>query len=193
MSGERDQMSTMQQLPLPIHSQKSMAFEGLLAWAKAIVSQADRVANAQEQFKNKMAGFSRREPGVVFSAEPIRNAGHVFKVERHLFCNTAGNFFDHRRWLKRLGGFDESVFAEMDLFERDVRAMRNLNEHAIEYFEGKGQRPEDWMFRTDDFNSDPTGTVNTLIGGRLDWIKLREATARLLESLPAMFSTSTRH
>jgi hypothetical protein len=176
----------MQQLPLPVLSQKFMAFEGLLAWAKAIVRQADRVSNAQEQLKNIIAESSHREPGVVFSAEPIRNAGHVFKVERHLFCNAAGNFLDHRRWLKRLGGFDESVFAEMDLFERDVKAMRNLNEHAIEYFEGKGQRPEDWMFRSEDFDSDPTGTVNSLIGGRLDWIKLREATARLLESLPTM-------
>jgi hypothetical protein len=70
--------------------------------------------------------------------------------------------------------------------------MRNLNEHAIEYFEGRGQRPKDWMFNSDDFNSDPTGTINTLIGGRVDWVKLNEAAQRLLESLPTMLPMPPR-
>ena len=182
----------MQQPPLPILDQKFMAFEGLLAWAKAIVRQAGRVSEAQDLLKNISREFARREPRGIFSAEPIRDAGHVFKAERHLFCNAAGNFFDHRRWLRKLGGFDEGVFAEIDSFERDVKAMRDLNEHAIEYFEGKGKRPKDWIFNGDDFNSDPTGTINTLIGGRLDWVKLSEAAARLLESLPTMLPTPSK-
>ncbi len=186
-----DRMPTMQQTPLPILNQKFIAFEGLLAWAKAIVQQADRVSEAQDRLKNMLKEFPL-EPRVVFNAEPIRDAGHVFKVERHLFCIAAGQFFDHRRWLRRLGGFDESFFAEIDLFEPDVKAMRDLNEHAIEYFEGKGQRPKDWMFNGDDFNSDPTGTINTLVGGRLDWVKLNQATGRLLESLPTMLPRSSR-
>lgn len=183
-------MNTPQNTAIPELNQRFMAFEGLLAWAKGIVRQADRVSRAQDRTKETIKQFPR-EPGI-YNAETIRDAGHDFKVERHLFCVAASQFFDHRRWLGRLGGFDEGVLTAIDLFEPDVRAMRNLNEHAIEYFEGRGQRPKDWMFNSDDFNSDPTGTINTLIGGRVDWVKLNEAAQRLLESLPTMLPMPPR-
>jgi hypothetical protein len=178
----------IEQTALPLLDQKFMAFGGLIAWGKAIVRQAGRVSEAQDCLKNIFREVPH-EPGVVFNAEPIRDAGHVFKVERHLFCNAADQFFEHRRWLSRLGDFDEGVFAEIDPFEPNVNAMRDLNEHAIEYFEGRGRRPKDWMFNGDDFRSDPTGTINTLIGGRLDWVKLSQAADRLLKSLPSILPT----
>jgi hypothetical protein len=160
-------MSKMQQTALPLLDQKFMAFEDLLAWTKAIVRQAGRVSEAQDRLKNIFREIPY-EPGAPIDEEPIRDVGHVFKVERHLFCNASDQFFEHRRWLGRLGDFDEGIFAEIDIFEPNVSAMRDLNEHAIEYFEGRGRRPKDWTFIGDDFNSDPTGTINTLIGGRLD-------------------------
>jgi hypothetical protein len=184
-------MRKMQQTALPLLDQKFMAFEGLLAWAKAIVRQAGRVSEAQDRLKNIFREIPY-EPRVAFNAEPIREVGHVFKVERHLFCNASDQFFEHRRWLGRLGDFDEGIFAEIDIFEPNVNAMRDLNEHAIEYFEGRGRRPKDWMFSGDDFNSDPTGTINTLIGGRLDWVKLSQAADRLLKSLPSMLPIPSR-
>jgi len=63
---------------------------------------------AQDRIKETIKQFPR-EPGI-YNAETIRDAGHDFKVERHLFCVAAGQFFDHRRWLGRLGGFEEGVF-----------------------------------------------------------------------------------
>ena len=36
------------------------------------------------------------------------------------------------------------------------------------------------------FNSDPTGTSETRIGGRLDWVKLQEAVSKLVPQVPDM-------
>jgi hypothetical protein len=128
-------MTWRKKTAIPKLNQKLTAFEGMLPWAKGIVRQADRVSHARVLMRNLLSQFPR-ESGIIYSAEPIRDVGHLFKVERHLFCNAAGQFVDHRRWLGRIGDFDENVFAEIDLFEPDVKAMRNLNEHAIEYLEG---------------------------------------------------------
>ena len=73
-------MSAMQQNALPPRDQKFMAFEGLVAWAKAIVRQAGRVSEAQDRLKNIFREIPY-ESGVAFNTEPIREAGHVFKVE----------------------------------------------------------------------------------------------------------------
>jgi hypothetical protein len=59
--------------------------------------------------------------------------------------------------------------------------MRDMNEHAIEYFKGKGQRPQDWIYADPGkFQADASSTIGTKIGGRLDWVELGAAAERPL-------------
>jgi len=67
---------------------------------------------------------------------------------------------------------------------KDIKELRDANEHVIEYFIAKGRYPETWFFQTPEGKSDASATVGTKIGLRLDWNKLREAVTKLLAALP---------
>lgn len=182
-------------MTLPVNDQKFMAFEGLMTWAKAVVLQATRLSAAQEEMVRQMyAFFDALKAGQAHTKDnPQRDLGHVFYAERLFFCIAAAKFFEYRKWIVDLRVLDPQIFAEIDKFEVDAKAMRNLNEHATEYFKGPGQRRKDWDANIANFNADPTGTHDTLIGGRLDWVKLGAAMATLIPTIPDMLPSIFQH
>jgi hypothetical protein len=172
-------------MAISLAQQKFMAFEGLLTWAKAVVTQGHRLSGALNEQMRALAeaqqiGRARNQ------VDPRRETKQAFEAERHFFCIAAAKFFEYRRWAVELKLIEPGIFAEVDTFEADVKVMRDLNEHAREYFEGPGQRPQDWKANMERFNSDPTGTQGTLIGGRLDSAKLAEVVESLIPSIPNM-------
>jgi hypothetical protein len=100
-----------------------------------------------------------------------------------LFCNAAYQLLQHRRWIKRLTFLDEALFAELDKFAHDIDVMRDMNEHTIEYFEGKGKRPHDWTYEAEGGFSYASSTFDSKLGGRLDFKELGAAAKRLLEKI----------
>ena len=157
-----------------------------MTWAKAVVLQAARLSAAHNATLTGIQAFldavqrGKARP----QDNPHRNLRHAFHAERLFFCIAAAKFFEYRNWVVELKLVDPQVFVEIDKFESDAKAMRNLNEHAAEYFKGPGQRRKDWDANVAQFNADPTGTAGTLIGGRLDWAKLGLAMATLIPTIP---------
>ena len=91
---------------------------------------------------------------------------------------------EYRHWVGRLGLVSNDIFSAIDRFERDIDILRDQNEHVVENFRGKGKRPQDWVYKTEDGSiADASSTVETRIGGRLDWVKLGAAAQRLLPKL----------
>jgi hypothetical protein len=161
-------------MPIALAQQKFMAFEGLLTWSKAVVMQGQRLSGLMCE------GRARNQVNQTLETK------QAFEAERHFFLIAAAKFFEYRRWVVELKLIEPGIFAGVDTFEADVKAMRDLNEHAREYFMGPGLRRQDWDANMERFNSDPTGTQETLIGGRLDWAKLAAAMAKLIPSIPNM-------
>jgi hypothetical protein len=164
--------------------QKFMAFEGLLGWTAAVVTQAKRVSAARD----KLFAELRQRSSPKLNSELIlrRLAQQFFQTERQLFCNAANQLLQYRQWVQRLGFLDDALFDELDKFADDIDVMRDMNEHAIEYFEGKGKRPHDWVYQGEGATSDASSTVETKIGGRLDWVELGSAAQRLLARISQM-------
>jgi hypothetical protein len=168
--------------------QKFMAFESLLGWTAAVVNQAQRLSAAKQEFLKQIrrrsdlqAGQRREVVSVLILSQ--RLAQQSFQTERHLFCNAANQLLEYRRWVQRLSFLDESLFTELDGFAHDIDVMRDMNEHTIEYFEGKGHRPHDWVYRGEGAVSDASSTTGTKIGGRLDWVELGAAAERLFAQI----------
>jgi hypothetical protein len=68
--------------------------------------------------------------------------------------------------------------ASLDSFSKDdIRELRNMREHIVEYFQGSGHEMDRWKAL------DASGGIGTTIGGRLDWVKFSEAAKRLLPAL----------
>jgi hypothetical protein len=66
--------------------------------------------------------------------------------------------------------------------------MRDLNEHAVEYFIGPGKFPHKWFHTDEGAIADASSTINDRIGNRLSWNEVAAATQRLLIQMPTQYS-----
>jgi hypothetical protein len=151
--------------------EKFMASEGLVQWTAGVIAQAGRIA-----------GVPRRAS--MDKAEDRRARIHTLHCEAHYFVTAAWKLLEFRAWASRLGLFATIDFSEIDKFSKDdIRDLRNMREHVVNYFEGKGYDKDRWMIETPEFKADASTMVGTKIGGRLDWDAFSQAATRLLPSL----------
>jgi hypothetical protein len=99
-------------------------------------------------------------------------------------CRT--QVIEYRKWSSTFGPSATVDFSEIDAFsEQDIRDLRNMREHVVDYFQGHGLAAQRWFAETPDFKADASSVIGTMIGGRLDWIKFAAAAERLLPKLLA--------
>jgi hypothetical protein len=155
--------------------ERFMAFEGLTQWAHAVVMQSARVSAAQ----GRQSSF-----GMTNTPAQRRQAIHAFHSECHLFVIAAYKLLEFKDWVLTFGLCASVDFAEIDGFPpQDIRDLRNMREHVVEYFRGDGNARDRWMVETPEYRADASSVIGTLIGGRLDWIAFGTAAERLLPQL----------
>lgn len=109
-----------------------------------------------------------------------------FHTECHYFAIAAHKLFEFRKWALTFGLYANVDFSELNSFSADeVKDLRNMREHVVEYFQGNGNAKDRWVTRTQEFNADASSVVGTLIGGKLDWVAFGAAAERLLPQLLA--------
>jgi hypothetical protein len=79
------------------------------------------------------------------------------------------------------------IFGEFNAIRKDIKELRDMNEHVVEYFIGGGRSRDIWYHATDEGVADASSTVNTKIGNRLDWVAVAGAAERLIDRLPAAY------
>lgn len=155
--------------------ERFMAFEGLVQWTSAAIEQGDRVASAQSKIREVARDVDKR-----------RIAALQFQTECHYFAIAANKVFEHRDWALKLGLCANIDFTMLGQFSRgNIRDLRNMREHVVDYFEGVGRDKSRWEIETPEFKADATAVVGPLIGGRLDWALFVVAAKRLLPALLA--------
>jgi hypothetical protein len=160
-------------VPVPIMSdaeQRFMAFEGLVQWTAATIEQGKRIADAT----SKMVGQDAR-----LLVAQVRSEHHYFSI-------AANKVLEHRDWVLQMGLCSKVDFTMLDQFSsRDIRDLRNMREHVVDYFKGLGKDKPRWEIETPEFKADASSSVGTLIGGRLDWKLFVVAAEKLLPALLA--------
>jgi hypothetical protein len=150
-----------------------MAFTGLIQWTQGVVFQSKRVIAASEQLA-KCAS----------NPEPLPEAIYASHSEEHYFVIAAYKVIEYRQWVRSLGLCNGADFSEIDSFSRqDLKDLRNMREHIVEYFQGKGNEKTRWYIETPEYRADASCTVGTMIGGRLDYVRFTGAAERLLSKL----------
>lgn len=162
---------------MDIESQKFMATFGPQTWAKAVVLQRDRINVAM----GAMASSHQD------SDLPWPQPKYQFEAERHLFLISSWRLIEHMDWCVKLGLPFVDKFDELNAMREDIKTMRDMNEHSIKYFLGKGFRQDEFMHVSDDAIADASSTVGTKIGNRLDWSKVANAASRLLQNVPETY------
>lgn len=157
-------------------TQKFMALEGLHTWGHGVLIQVERLEKCQE-------GFLKHTDWPA----PMRH----FIVERHLFLIAVNKLFEHIDWVRKLAFMDDNQFSLLEPFRKEVKSLRDMNEHNIEYFKGGGRTRDKWVHTSDLGTADASATVGSKIGGRLDWNSLVEPVTVLLRSIPPMYVSPT--
>jgi hypothetical protein len=170
---------------MSVESQKSMAFEGLLGWAEGVAAQAQALSLAQDKITKPLqeeirVGGWRNHVEVM---QRVRANKHTFDCQRHYFVLAANKLVEYRRWAGRLGLAENTIFFELDSQEKAISELRDMNEHVIDYFRGKGKKRDRWFHSDAGGTADASATVGKLIGGRLDWVELGKVASRLLKQL----------
>jgi hypothetical protein len=166
-----------ERVPVPIMSEaeeRFMAFEGLVQWTAATIEQGKRVADVT----SRMVSCPEQENARLLVAQ--------VRSEHHYFSISANKLLEHRDWALQMGLYSKVDFTMLDQFSsRDIRDLRNMREHVVDYFKGLGQDNPRWEIETREFKADASSSVGTLIGGRLDWRLFAAAADKLLPALLA--------
>lgn len=155
--------------------ERFMAYSGLVQWVQGVILQAKKVSAATDELTNRM---DRRQ------AYDFQISIHLLHCEEHYFIVAANKLIEHREWTKELGLFINVNFSEIDSFSKqNIKDLRNMREHVVDYFKGDGIVKERWVFETPEYTADASSRVGNMLGGRLDYIKFSEAAERLLPQL----------
>lgn len=158
---------------MSLEDERFMAFSGLLQWAQCVIAQSKRVIEATEQLKdfNKIPSFH---------SNPIL----LLNCEHHFFVIAAYKLIEHRDWIKKFDLCKDVDFSPIDSFStKDIKDLRNMREHVVDYFKGDGKDKDRWIVETPEYKADASSCVGTVIGGRLDYVGFTKATEQLLVNL----------
>ena len=156
--------------------EKFMALEGLIQWIVGAINQGKTLEAARlKMIHNELTDHQSRR---LFFAQ--------LRCDQHYFSIAAHQVLEHLDWVKRSGlcrNIDFSILKEFS--SGDIKDLRDMREHVIEYFKGKGKNKSRWVINHPEFRGDASGVVGNLIGGRLDWVRFAAAAAKLLPELLA--------
>ncbi|MES0161602.1 hypothetical protein [Mesorhizobium sp. C268A] len=144
---------------MEIENQRFMALEGTRTWASGTV----HFAAECDQFLIDLSA----------SATDFRALRQAFEVNRHCFLIAAFKLLEHAEWAVHVGALDAALTTELNAHAANIKRLRDLNEHKVEYFMGGGRRRALWNHEEDGGTADASSTINTRIGNLLDWRTLR--------------------
>jgi hypothetical protein len=148
--------------------ERFMALDGLVQWTSAAINQAGRLTNAK----------ILDEEG---TPEERRLTIAASRTEADFFVAAAWKLLQFRKWVKELGLCANIDFGEIDKFDTaDTRDLRNMREHVVDYFQGRGNNQDRWLIETPEYRADASSRAGNMIGARLDYAAFSQAAARLL-------------
>jgi hypothetical protein len=174
--------------PIMTPDQRYVAFFGLVQWTQAVVTQSARASEARDRLLSSLSRGPNSTLRQRLEATQRRfQATGAWHTECHFFAIAALKLLEYQKWAVRDCGLCASVdFSEVDRFSaRDIRHLRDMGEHILEYYKGVGKYPERWTKETPEYQTNGPALVGTEIGGRLDWVAFGAAAERLLPQLLA--------
>src|SRR5262249_32747355 len=95
---------------------------GLVQWTSAVITQAERLANATIS---------------ISTPEALQLTTAALWTETDLFIAATWKVLEFRKWVSALGLRPSIDFSEIDKFDTQAtRDLRNMREHVVDYFQG---------------------------------------------------------
>ncbi len=135
----------MEQQPIMSEGeQRFMAFEGLVQWTQAVVDGGNTIAKATAKQRTALKTAHDRHTALL----KVHTACHYFSI-------AAYKLIEHREWVGSFGLCASMDFSVIDAFSvSDLRDLRNMREHVVDYFRGMGRARTRWVVETPEFSAD---------------------------------------
>ena len=103
---------------------------------------------------------------------------------------------EYLKWLKTFeNDEDYDLFKNVDFdginkftkedFYQDLKDLRDMREHVVEYFSGRGRFRDRWKAEGPQGVADASSMINNMIGGRLDYVEFSNIVRGYLPTLLA--------
>jgi hypothetical protein len=97
----------------------------------------------------------------------------AFHAECNSFAIAENKLLEFKEWTLSFGLCATVDFCEINAFSRKaIKDRRNMREHVVQYFKGDGYAKDRWLIETPEYGADASSVYGTLIGGRLDGLRL---------------------
>lgn len=149
-------------------------------WLRSIMHQGQRLLINQQRMRDTMQAITlealmQHQDYLVFNDLRI--------AEEHFFVISVSKAMD---WLKEVKKFRLELSSEIDLFFQslpEVKDLRNMREHDVEYFKGMGNAQKRFVKTLADMTVDASASISNtdgyLIGGRLNVQQTMRAAQKL--------------
>lgn len=155
-----------------------MAYCGVIQWTQAVVDQAKLVQQREAALRELFTHSSMSAIQALGENSRLKLITAIHTAD-HFFLISCHQMLEYIKWAKGEGCYSEIDFSVIEAFAPAVRELRNMREHVIEYFKGKGHCSDRWV----ENGSDASSRSASLIGGRLDYVAVTAAAVQLLTQL----------
>ncbi|KMM38606.1 hypothetical protein [Guptibacillus hwajinpoensis] len=150
---------------------KWMSIQETKTWMMAVLIEGEDLIKLSNESVSLMDDFFD-QPGVNLQMKNRMDYIRELSRVREYYFVIALNKV--QKWLNVAVKYDEEYQQMIDEINEKIpyiKEVRNMREHEIEYFEGKGNKQKDFIRGDDNVMSDATSTINNpdnyLVGGRI--------------------------
>ena len=149
-------------------------------WLSGIIHQGKRLLENQQRMQNAMQGITTE---TLMKHQDYLLFNNLRIVEEHFFVISVSKAVD---WLKEVKKFRIELLTEIETFFHslpEVKDLRNMREHDIDYFKGKGKAQNRFVKVLTNMTVDALASFSStdgyLVGGRLNVQQAIRAAQRL--------------
>jgi hypothetical protein len=165
---------------MPITEQEWYFLNSSKIWLLGIMNQGQRLLSNQQHMRDEMQAITLE---TLTQHQNYLVLNDLRIVEEHFFVIAVSKAID---WLKEVKNFRLELSSEIDLFLQslpEVKDLRNMQEHDVDYFKGKGNAQKRFVKTLADMTVDASASISNddgyLIGGRLNVQQAMRAAQKL--------------
>ena len=149
-------------------------------WLKGVIYQGNRLLENQQKMQNAMQAIA---PETLMKHQDYLVLNDLRIVEEHFFVTSISKTID---WLKEVKKFRLELSSEIDMFFHslpEAKDLRNMREHDVDYFKGKGNAQNRFVKTLTNMTVDASASISStdgyFIGGRLNVQRAMNAAQKL--------------
>ncbi|MGY3718744.1 hypothetical protein ACWE42_24880 [Sutcliffiella cohnii] len=140
-------------------------------WMRAVIEESKEILRMNDRHLMLMSAYFGSQGSNSSAKSEMESIRELLGIKEYYFIIALNK---SREWLEELIVFYphlKSIKDQLDNKIKFIKEVRNMREHEIEYYKGKGWKQQDFLYKSDNSITDATSTVINdgayLVGGRI--------------------------